>query len=185
MRSEPELIQIGSCDTPLGVVWVAACDEGVRVITVPGVTREDCLREVSRRCSGEVLAQEDGPMVERAVRELQAYFAGELMAFGVPLDLRGTGFQRRVWQAVYQVPYGETVTYREIAARIGAPNAFRAVGAANGANPAAIIVPCHRVVGSDGKLHGYGGGVHQKRALLEMEADIRQREQRGPRSRPD
>jgi methylated-DNA-[protein]-cysteine S-methyltransferase len=109
-------------------------------------------------------------LLDRCLDELRQYFAGSLTNFTTPLDLRGTPFQQRVWTAVAAVPYGETVTYREIAARIGAPNAFRAVGAANGANPAAIIVPCHRIIGSEGKLHGYGGGLHQKQALLEMEA---------------
>ncbi|MGA7672590.1 MAG: methylated-DNA--[protein]-cysteine S-methyltransferase [Nitrolancea sp.] len=167
---EPEHICVGCYVSPLGDVWIAASDQGVRVMTVPASTREDCLREVERTASGEISLDEGGRVVERAIAELRAYFAGELRQFSVPLDLRGTPFQQRVWRAVFDVPCGEVTTYREIALRIDAPNAYRAVGAANGANPAAIIVPCHRIVGSDGKLHGYGGGLHQKRALLDMEA---------------
>lgn len=169
-RADSERISIGSCDTPLGVVWVAASDSGVRVTTIPGATREDCLREVERTSPGAIEILEAGPILERALDELRAYFAGNLQRFTVPLDLRGTSFQQRVWSAVSNVPYGETVTYRMVAERIGAANSYRAVGAANGANPAAIIVPCHRIVGSTGELRGYGGGLHQKRALLDLEA---------------
>ncbi len=174
-RGEPEHIWAGTFSSPLGDVWVAASDTGVRVMTVPGATREDCLREVERSAPNGIVVDDGGPIIEQAIADLRAYFAGELRTFTVPLDLSGTTFQQRVWQAVFEVPYGETTTYREIALQIDAPNAFRAVGAANGANPAAIIVPCHRIVGTDGKLHGYGGGLHQKRALLDLEAEHRDR----------
>ncbi len=174
-QGDPEHISVGRFLSSLGDVWVAASDTGVRVMTVPGAAREDCLREAERSAPNGIVVDEGGPIVERALDELRRYFAGELRNFSGPLDLRGTPFQQRVWQAVYDVPYGEVTTYREIALRINAPNAFRAVGAANGANPAAIIVPCHRIVGTDGKLHGYGGGLHQKRALLDMEAAHRER----------
>lgn len=104
-----------------------------------------------------------------AVDQLNAYFAGELTEFDVELDLRGTDFQQRVWKALLTIPYGETRSYGEIADQIGAPGAARAVGLANGHNPIAIIVPCHRVIGASGKLTGYGGGINRKRALLELE----------------
>lgn len=169
--SNPETIHIGSYASPLGDVWVAASEAGLRVMTVPGATLGECLHEVDRTARGEIVVAEGGPIVERALDELRCYFEGTLREFSVPLDLRGTPFQQRVWQAVFEVPYGDVTTYREIALRVDAPNAYRAVGAANGANPAAIIVPCHRIVGTDGKLHGYGGGLHQKRALLDMEAE--------------
>ena len=175
-RNEPdtEYISLGCYASLLGDVWVAASGAGIRVMTVPGATRDDCLQEVQRTAGGECVVGEGGPIIERALDELCRYFSGDLRQFTGPLDLRGTPFQQRVWQAVFQVPYGEVTTYREIALRIDAPNAYRAVGAANGANPAAIIVPCHRIVGTDGKLHGYGGGLHQKRALLDMEAANRE-----------
>jgi methylated-DNA-[protein]-cysteine S-methyltransferase len=103
------------------------------------------------------------------VAQLDAYFAGELSDFDIELDLRGTGFQQRVWKALLTIPYGETRSYGEIAEQIGAPGAARAVGLANGHNPIAIIVPCHRVIGASGSLTGYGGGLDRKRTLLALE----------------
>jgi methylated-DNA-[protein]-cysteine S-methyltransferase len=104
-----------------------------------------------------------------AERQLRAYFAGQLRRFDLPLDMRGTDFQLRVWHELESIPYGETRSYSQIAAAIGAPQAVRAVGAANGANPIPIIVPCHRVIGSSGKLVGYGGGLPLKKRLLALE----------------
>jgi methylated-DNA-[protein]-cysteine S-methyltransferase len=104
-----------------------------------------------------------------AVDQLQAYFAGQRTAFDLQLELRGSEFQRRVWDALLTIPYGETRSYGEIAEQIGAAGAARAVGLANGRNPIAIIVPCHRVIGTGGGLTGYGGGLDRKRALLELE----------------
>jgi methylated-DNA-[protein]-cysteine S-methyltransferase len=109
------------------------------------------------------------PLLAEAVRQLQAYFAGQLRHFDLPLDVVGTEFQRRVWIELTRIPYGETRTYRQMACAIGAPTAVRAVGAANGANPVAIVVPCHRVIGANGKLVGYGGGLPLKRRLLDLE----------------
>ncbi|WP_205874081.1 methylated-DNA--[protein]-cysteine S-methyltransferase [Mycobacterium camsae] len=104
-----------------------------------------------------------------AVNQLDAYFAGDLRDFDVRLQLRGTEFQRRVWKALLAIPYGETRSYGQIADQIGAPGAARAVGLANGHNPVAIIVPCHRVIGAAGKLTGYGGGLDRKQTLLTLE----------------
>ncbi|MEO3822992.1 methylated-DNA--[protein]-cysteine S-methyltransferase [Actinomadura sp. B10D3] len=101
--------------------------------------------------------------------QLAAYFAGELTAFDTPLRLHGTPFQQRVWDALQEIPYGETTTYGELAVEIGSPSASRAVGLANGRNPVGVIVPCHRVVGSTGSLTGYGGGLDRKRYLLDFE----------------
>lgn len=108
-------------------------------------------------------------LLGEAVRQLRAYFSGELREFDLPLDPLGTPFQRRVWSQVAAIPYGETRSYRQVAAAIGSPSAVRAVSAANGANPLPIVVPCHRVIGADGKLVGYGGGLPLKRMLLELE----------------
>ena len=105
------------------------------------------------------------------VEQLAAYFAGELTEFDVRLRLEGTAFQRRVWNALLEIPYGETWSYGKLAAHIGQPTAFRAVGLANGRNPVAIIVPCHRVIGASGKLVGYGGGIDRKTVLLDLERD--------------
>ncbi len=103
------------------------------------------------------------------IAQLEAYFAGELRAFELPLAPKGTAFQLTVWEALLQIPYGETVSYGDIAQAIGKPTATRAVGAANGKNPLPIVVPCHRVIGSDGTLTGYGGGLSIKATLLELE----------------
>ncbi|GGP38122.1 methylated-DNA--[protein]-cysteine S-methyltransferase [Streptomyces abikoensis] len=110
----------------------------------------------------------DGPFPE-AIRQLTAYFAGERTGFDLPLRLEGTPFQRRVWEELRRIPYGRTVSYGELAERLGAPGAARAVGLANGKNPVGIIVPCHRVVGASGDLTGYGGGLERKRRLLAHE----------------
>lgn len=104
-----------------------------------------------------------------AVEQLEAYFAGERTDFDLELSLAGSEFQRRVWQALLTIPYGETRSYGEIAEQIGASGAARAVGLANGRNPIAIIVPCHRVIGASGNLTGYGGGLERKQSLLELE----------------
>lgn len=107
-----------------------------------------------------------------AAEQLAEYFAGARVAFDLPLAPRGTPFQRRVWDALREIPYGETISYAQLARRIDRPKAMRAVGAANGRNPIGIVVPCHRVIGADGSLTGYGGGLDRKRALLEHEARV-------------
>jgi methylated-DNA-[protein]-cysteine S-methyltransferase len=104
-----------------------------------------------------------------AVAQLEAYFSGDLIEFDLELDLVGTDFQRRVWAALLTIPYGETRSYGQIAEQIGSPGAPRAVGLANGHNPVGIVVPCHRVIGANGSLTGYGGGLHRKKSLLELE----------------
>jgi methylated-DNA-[protein]-cysteine S-methyltransferase len=103
--------------------------------------------------------------------QLEAYFAGELTEFDVPLAPAGSPFQLAVWEALTRIPYGETASYGEIASEVGRPDAVRAVGATNGRNPIAVIIPCHRVIGADGTLVGYGGGLPRKRLLLELEAE--------------
>jgi methylated-DNA-[protein]-cysteine S-methyltransferase len=102
--------------------------------------------------------------------QLDAYFAGELERFDIDLDLRGTDFQRRVWAGLLEIPYGETISYGELARRVGSPKGSRAVGLANGRNPVAVIVPCHRVVAGDGGIGGYGGGLERKEFLLALES---------------
>ena len=135
------------------VLRVTATDSGVRAVAFgPGP------------------APDPHPLAAEALAQLRAYFAGKLWTFNLPLDLRGTPFQLRVWNALLEIPYGETRSYGQIARCLDAAAAVRAVGAANGANPVAIVVPCHRVIGSGGQLTGYGGGLHVKRMLLELEA---------------
>jgi methylated-DNA-[protein]-cysteine S-methyltransferase len=112
------------------------------------------------------------PPFRQAIRQLEAYFRGELRDFDLPLEPRGTEFQRRTWEALRSIPYGETISYAELARRVGNPRAARAVGTANGANPLPIVIPCHRVIGSNGKLAGYGGGLGIKEKLLVLEGAL-------------
>jgi methylated-DNA-[protein]-cysteine S-methyltransferase len=112
----------------------------------------------------------DSPVLRAAEAELQQYFSGERDTFTIPLAAHGNEFEQRVWDALREIPYGETVSYGEVARRIGAPTAARAVGLANGRNPISVIVPCHRVIGANGSLTGYGGGLERKRYLLDLEA---------------
>lgn len=116
--------------------------------------------------------RESADATREYVRELEEYFAGQRREFTFPLDLRGTPFQVKCWQALLNIPYGETRTYAQIARAVGRPKGFRAVGMANNRNPIAIVVPCHRVIASDGTLCGYGGGLDVKRRLLELEGAI-------------
>lgn len=112
------------------------------------------------------------PLLKRVVEQIAAYFAGELTIFDLPLDLRGTDFQRRVWTQLLTVPFGQTATYLDIALALRNPQAVRAVGAANGQNPVSVVVPCHRIIGSNGKLIGYGGGLWRKEWLLRHEGTL-------------
>ena len=108
-------------------------------------------------------------LLREAIRQLRAFFAGERRHFDLELNPQGTGFQQRVWSALKEIPFGETISYAQLARRLGNPAASRAVGLANGSNPIAIIIPCHRVIGSNGTLTGYGGGLENKRWLLDFE----------------
>jgi methylated-DNA-[protein]-cysteine S-methyltransferase len=115
-------------------------------------------------------AREDAGPFAKVIEQLGAYFAGERTSFDLPLAPHGTDFQQKVWRALAAIPYGETTTYAAIAKKIGKPRAVRAVGAANGRNPLSIVVPCHRVIGNDGTLTGYAGGLPNKKRLLELES---------------
>jgi methylated-DNA-[protein]-cysteine S-methyltransferase len=129
------------------------------------------LLELNPKGDSPAECDENHPVVRETLRQLAAYFSGELRDFDLPLDPHGTEFQRAVWRALLEIPYGETRSYSEIAQRVGRPAAVRAVGSANGSNPIAIIVPCHRVIGASGKLVGYGGGLPMKRMLLDLETE--------------
>lgn len=121
------------------------------------------------RLGGAPGGENPGPLVERAAQQLREYFEGRRFAFDVPLDPTGTPFQREVWRALMNIPYGATGSYRDIAIAVNRPKGFQAIGQANTRNPLPIIVPCHRVINADGTLGGYGGGVERKRELLELE----------------
>ncbi len=115
--------------------------------------------------------RKETPLLLETKKQIEEYFAGSRRAFTLTLAPRGTDFQKRVWQALQTIPYGETRSYRQIAAQAGSPQAMRAVGGANHANPISIIIPCHRVIGADGSMTGYGGGLDKKEALLRLERE--------------
>jgi methylated-DNA-[protein]-cysteine S-methyltransferase len=147
-------------ESPVGTLLIAG-DDAIRRIEFPQKGKpsrpEPHWKESMR-----------GPIAE-AARQLREYFAGERNSFDLPLAPEGTPFQRSVWRRLQEIPYGETISYGELAKRVGNPKASRAVGAANGRNPVAIVIPCHRVIGADGTLTGFGGGLPTKEALLGLE----------------
>lgn len=153
-------------DTPIGRLVLFGTVRGLLRIVLPNESDQHADTRI-RRLGAEVL-DDDGNLAA-AKRQLEEYFSGRRQAFDLPLDMRGTSFQIAVWRAVAEVPFGETRSYGWIARQIGRPTATRAVGAANGVNPLPIVVPCHRVVGSDGSLTGYGGGLSAKAWLLALE----------------
>lgn len=151
------------------VLHLAATDRGICGLSFVESTLQ-FLAEMARATGIEAWDRDADPVIGHAAGQLEEYFTARRREFQLPLDLRGTPFQQKVWNALLEIPYGETRSYAAVARSIGEPKAFRAVGAANGANPVAIIVPCHRVISSGGGLGGYGGGVALKRRLLALES---------------
>ncbi|WP_323379318.1 methylated-DNA--[protein]-cysteine S-methyltransferase [Streptomyces durbertensis] len=147
-------------DSPIGPLTLVATE---------GVLSAVYMSEHRHRPPVETFGRPDAAAFERVTAELAEYFAGERTEFSVPVRAAGTEFQRTVWAELRKIPYGRTITYGELAARIGRPSAARAVGAANGRNPVSVIVPCHRVVGGGGSLTGYAGGLARKERLLALE----------------
>ncbi len=174
VQQQASALYWSSVPCPRGDCVVLATEAGVCWTGTPGTALEIGLAWVQRHFKVEsVVRTDDGEGCEPlrlAVSELRRYFASERLQFSCPLDLRGTPFQISVWQELCRIPYGETRSYGEIAHTLGRPSASRAVGAANGSNPVAIIVPCHRVIGSHGALTGYGGGLPTKSWLLALES---------------
>ncbi len=160
--------------TPLGEMLAVASPRGLCLLEFDGQPRVDReLAQVEAARGGPALKGANA-VTEQLAAELADYFNGLRQAFGVPLDLVGTPFQLAAWQALLAIPYGDTRSYAEQARAIGRPTAVRAVAAANGQNKVSIVVPCHRVIGSDGSLTGFGGGLPRKRALLALEGRSRQ-----------
>ena len=147
-------------DSPLGKLTLESDGTNLTAILFPG---EQSRAGTPESCEGNI------PVLERARRQLDQYFAGKLQTFDLPLAPSGTDFQQKIWALLQKIPYGQTSTYTELAKMIGQPTACRAVGAANGRNPLPIVIPCHRVIGSSGKLTGYAGGLEAKQTLLELE----------------
>ena len=158
-------MQYRSLDSPIGPLLLAADEKGLRFVLFSRGRHE---------VTPDPGWEPDRGLLKEPVKQLNAYFAGTLRTFDVPLAPAGTLFQSQVWRALCEIPYGETTSYGELARRIGNPRAVRAVGLANGSNPISIIIPCHRVIGSNGSLVGYGGGLPIKQALLALERGQRQ-----------
>src|ERR1700722_671455 len=152
-----------SMKTPIGMLRIEGDDEVITRIDLPMTKQGTVLRD-NRSGKG---ATPDA--VSAAVQQLEEYFAGARTQFDLPLELEGTPFQKDVWLALGEIPYGKTISYSELASMVGRPTAFRAVGQANGANPIPIVLPCHRVLASGGRIGGYGGGLAMKRQLLAIE----------------
>ena len=151
--------------SPVGTLKLVASDDGLVAI----LWQDD---DPDRVRLTRLEERPDHPILRETVGQLGAYFAGSLKRFDLPLDFRGTDFQKQVWAALLSIPFGETRSYGQIAGQIGRPGASRAVGAANGRNPISIVAPCHRVIGSAGALTGFAGGIAAKRYLLEFEGSM-------------
>lgn len=157
-------------ETPIGKLLAASQDDAIHVIRFASGPKG-----LSGAASGEPrpdwkrASSQSGAVLSELKRQLDAYFDGALRDFDLPLAPQGTEFQRSVWRALREIPYGRTISYGTLAQRVGRPRAARAVGAANGRNPLPIVIPCHRVIGSSGRLTGFGGGLDTKQRLLELE----------------
>jgi methylated-DNA-[protein]-cysteine S-methyltransferase len=155
-------LAFNTIESPVGKLKLVASDKGLVAV----LWQSD---RPSRMHLGELIEDNQHPVLLKAERQLGEYFAAQRKEFSTPLDMRGTPFQKNVWEALLAIPFGETRSYGQLAKQLGNPNATRAVGAANGRNPLSIIVPCHRVIGSSGSLTGFGGGLETKAQLLSLE----------------
>lgn len=151
-------------DSPVGPLFLAASNEGLHAIEF-----RDNKHPVKRSANWR---EGDNAVLRKARKQLDEYFAGKRHTFDLPLSPVGTEFQVKVWTTLASIPYGETISYAQLATRIGKPSAMRAVGAANGRNPLPIVLPCHRVIGADGALTGFGGGLPTKQFLLKLEGAL-------------
>jgi O-6-methylguanine DNA methyltransferase len=163
-----ETVHTARVDSPIGTLRLASTETGLAFLELPHANGSGFAGWVRRRAPGARVREGFAPN-RRAAKQILEYLDGKRRAFDLELDPRGTDFQLAVWRALCDIPYGETISYAELARRVGKPAAVRAVGSANGANPLAFVVPCHRVVASGGGLGGYGGGLELKQRLLAME----------------
>jgi O-6-methylguanine DNA methyltransferase len=164
----PEVVAIRELSAPVGTIRLAATRQGIVRLALPRSGGAGFRGWLDGHL-GEATTVDWLPPLDKASAELEEYFAGRRVTFDVPLDLRGTPFQRATWEALLRIPYGEVMTYGDVAGTLGRPGASRAVGGAVGSNPVAILVPCHRVVAAGGRLGGYTGGLDVKRKLLAIE----------------
>jgi O-6-methylguanine DNA methyltransferase len=181
MRDLMEVLHSTTVASPVGPLFLAASGSGLVALEfdarLPGQQTirpnpRDLREENDSRNTRAFRFEESATAMQTYVQQLDEYFAGKRREFSFALDLRGTDFQRACWRALVAIPYGETRSYADIARAVGRPRGFRAVGMANNRNPVAIVVPCHRVIASDGTLCGYGGGLEVKRKLLQLEGAL-------------
>jgi AraC family transcriptional regulator of adaptative response/methylated-DNA-[protein]-cysteine methyltransferase len=166
-------VTLGWTESPVGPLLLGAVDEGLCVLEFCDQGRLDSQLKTVRQRLDRAAVPGGHRYLDQIKEELSRYFAGKLREFRVPLVYPGTPFQRKVWEGLLTIPYGETISYEQLAERVGAPGAQRAVGAANGRNRIAIVIPCHRVVNKSGQLGGYGGGLWRKQLLLDLERGVK------------
>ena len=165
MQTKP-MLSSTTHPTPVGTLTLVASDRGLRAVLWPKVSPQRA------GISPRPRHNPDHPILQKTVQQVDEYFAGTRTSFDLPLDLEGTRFQLAAWRSLAGIPFGATTTYGRQAAALGIPTAARAVGAANGANPVCIVLPCHRVIGANGSLTGFGGGLAVKQWLLDHEAQV-------------
>lgn len=173
-NNKPDLkseMYLAKTNTPLGNMWMGATKEGICFVDfIADHELENKTAWLPKLFRMKFIYDESHPYLKQLNMELEAYFKRELTSFNVPLVSHSTDFQKKVYQILLQVPYGSTITYKQQAAKMGNPKAIRAVAAANGKNKHLILIPCHRIIGSDNSLTGYAGGIWRKKALLELES---------------
>lgn len=168
----PKILYMKELKTSIGNLMFGASQKGLCLLDFKFRKSFPSILKRIHIYFGKHISNEESEIIQIAENEIDLYLQGKLKDFSVPLDIQGTPFQKKVWNALLKIKYGTTVSYQDIATEIGQPKAFRAVANANGQNGIAIIIPCHRVIGSDGTLTGYGGGLPLKRKLLRLESDI-------------
>lgn len=165
------MVYCTSFDSKIGLIYIASTDKGVCKISVPRQTKKDFLRWL-RENFDDSDVMDNKSRNKEVIDQLTRYFNGKLAKFNCPIDLIGTPFQTRVWKELTKISYGTTISYKQLAKRLGTSRGFQAVGRANAANPIPIIVPCHRVIGADGSLVGYSSGIKTKEFLLKLEGAL-------------
>ncbi|MBM2840423.1 MAG: methylated-DNA/protein-cysteinemethyltransferase [Bacteroidetes bacterium] len=165
------MVYCTSFDSKIGLIYIASTEKGVCKISVPRETKKDFLKWLRDNFDDNEVADNKSRNKD-VIDQLNRYFNGKLAKYTVPIDLIGTPFQTRVWKELTKIPYGTTISYKQLAKRISTSRGFQAVGRANAANPLPIIVPCHRVIGTDGSLVGYSAGIKTKEFLLKLEGAL-------------
>jgi len=165
------MVYCTSFDSKIGLIYVASTDKGVCKVSVPRQTKKDFIKWLRENFDDSEVVDNKSRNRE-VIDQLTRYFNGRLAKFTAAIDLHGTPFQVRVWKELQKIPYGSTISYKQLAKRLGTSRGFQAVGRANAANPVPIIIPCHRVIGTDGSLVGYASGIKTKEFLLKLEGAL-------------